>query len=114
MTAHPRPCIVCGQPCERSRCPEHELPDRRPSRAVRDRETRRRTLIRARKHRNDPRCAACHIPHELWELDLDHIVPQWAGGKLTSANTQLLCGTCHREKTRRDRAEYETNRASPL
>ena len=35
MTDLPKPCIVCGEPCETGRCPEHpaKTPPR-PSRAI--------------------------------------------------------------------------------
>ena len=36
MTDLPKPCIVCGEPCQTGRCPEHPVKDtrRRPSRSA--------------------------------------------------------------------------------
>lgn len=45
------------------------------------------------------KCALCDAPGE----EVDHIVPLAAGGLSVRENLlQLLCGTCHRAKTRRE------------
>ena len=33
---------------------------------------------------------------------VDHILPDWLGGKPTLANAQVLCTDCHKAKTARD------------
>ncbi|MGB1373829.1 MAG: HNH endonuclease [Aequoribacter sp.] len=43
----------------------------------------------------DDQCAQCDSKEFL---ELDHIVPRFAGGKAERANAQTLCKTCNREK----------------
>lgn len=40
-------------------------------------------------------CARCGSTHRL---ELDHIIPRFAGGKATRENAQTLCGSCNRKK----------------
>ena len=75
MTDLPKPCIVCGQPCQTGRCPEHALKrGSRPSRAIGydtawDRLSRRaRTL--------QPFCTDCGTTHNL---TADHLPSACAG-----------------------------------
>lgn len=43
----------------------------------------------------DDHCAKCGV---TTNLELDHRVPRFAGGKATQENAQTLCGTCNRKK----------------
>lgn len=49
------------------------------------------------------KCAGCGRklgPGDRW--DADHIVPLILGGAHSEANLQVLCGWCHKEKSRED------------
>jgi 5-methylcytosine-specific restriction protein A len=37
--------------------------------------------------------------------EVDHIIPLWAGGSEDQSNKELLCGSCHAEKTSREAGE---------
>lgn len=45
--------------------------------------------------------------------DVDHIAPVSQGGQTTMDNLQLLCLTCHQEKSRQDRRGVMPSEASP-
>jgi 5-methylcytosine-specific restriction endonuclease McrA len=45
-------------------------------------------------------CQACHITIQAGQAwDIDHIIPLALGGTNEPNNLQILCRTCHREKT---------------
>lgn len=100
-----RPCIECGTPSPRTRCPLHEA-DRnreRGSSAQRGytnpwRRTRDAYIAR------HPLCewSGCN---EL-AIDVDHKTPVRAGGTHRHTNLQSLCRTHHARKTRDDRGRY--------
>lgn len=48
------------------------------------------------------RCETCRIWKPREELTVDHIVPIAMGGKNEKSNMQLLCRSCHTEKTHND------------
>lgn len=48
-----------------------------------------------RKEWIDSKCARCGSTEDL---ELDHIVPRFAGGKPTKENSQTLCRSCNRNK----------------
>jgi 5-methylcytosine-specific restriction endonuclease McrA len=51
-------------------------------------------------------CAKCQT---TTKLELDHILPRFAGGKATRENAQTLCATCNRKKFwGEDYALYQT------
>ncbi|HYA58271.1 MAG TPA: HNH endonuclease signature motif containing protein [Thermoplasmata archaeon] len=51
-------------------------------------------------------CRLCGVRRRARELDVDHIVEISAGGAaLEYSNLQTVCRSCHREKTRRFRAQ---------
>jgi len=43
-------------------------------------------------------CKACGTKFDLWNLEIDHIIPQAKGGGNYYENYQLLCGSCNRIK----------------
>jgi len=43
-------------------------------------------------------CNACGKQFDLWNLELDHIIPKAKGGGDYYENYQLLCGSCNRMK----------------
>ena len=50
------------------------------------------------KHQ-EPVCAMCGQRRTISELDVDHVVPLWAGGVNGPENYQVLCKDCHEMKT---------------
>ena len=44
------------------------------------------------------KCNACRLNFEIWNLEIDHIVPKSKGGGNYYENYQLLCGSCNRIK----------------
>ena len=51
----------------------------------------------------DEKCAICESTHRL---ELDHMIPIYAGGKRSPQNAQTLCRQCHIAKTVSERAYY--------
>jgi len=43
-------------------------------------------------------CNACGIAFDIWNLEIDHIVPKAKGGGDYYENYQLLCGSCNKIK----------------
>ncbi|HYB63462.1 MAG TPA: HNH endonuclease signature motif containing protein [Thermoplasmata archaeon] len=57
-------------------------------------------------------CQVCGTRHRARELDVDHLVEIARGGSsLDYSNLRAICRPCHREKTRRFRAERDAPRA---
>jgi len=44
------------------------------------------------------KCNACGRDFEIWDFDIDHIIPKSKGGGDYYENYQLLCGSCNRVK----------------
>ncbi|MCL2116930.1 MAG: HNH endonuclease [Planctomycetaceae bacterium] len=44
------------------------------------------------------KCNACGQDFEIWNLEIDHIIPVAKGGGDYYENYQLLCGSCNRIK----------------
>jgi len=101
MPKFPKPCVECGVITRESRCPEHRLPDRRPSK-VRRGSSQERAKMRLRAlRRGKYRCSRCGFTDKTGkELQVDHILPSERGGPNTIENLQVLCIPCHAEKTR--------------
>ena len=43
-------------------------------------------------------CPKCGEHHTFEEMDGDHIIPWWRGGKTTLDNLQMLCNKCNKGK----------------
>ena len=55
--------------------------------------------IRQRLYKEqNSKCNACGQNFELWNLEIDHIIPKSKGGGDYYENYQLLCGSCNRIK----------------
>ena len=48
--------------------------------------------------RQDGICPKCGEHHTFEEMDGDHIIPWWRGGKTTLDNLQMLCNKCNKGK----------------
>jgi site-specific DNA-methyltransferase (adenine-specific) len=46
----------------------------------------------------DGKCKACGTKFDIWNLEIDHIIPKAKGGGDYYENYQLLCGSCNRIK----------------
>jgi site-specific DNA-methyltransferase (adenine-specific) len=44
------------------------------------------------------KCNACGREFEMWDFEIDHIIPKSKGGGDYYENYQLLCGSCNRIK----------------
>lgn len=64
-------------------------------------ESRRRRERNATRHL--PRVGACAACGRYGRVEIDHIVPLWAGGRSDPDNLRPLCVECHRGKTAADR-----------
>lgn len=99
-----RPCLDCGEPSPRTRCPTHTTAHERtrPSRRVLGRYDTKHNRLRAIVLREQPWCSECKAPDtEANPLQADHIVPHQWGGKNVRSNYQTLCRACNAAK--RDR-----------
>ena len=113
MPQFPKPCVVCGVITRESRCPEHRLPDRRPSTARRGSSTDRRKMRARALHRGRHRCARCGVVDKTGKsLEVDHVLPLERGGDHSDANLQVLCKTCHAEKTSLEAVDRRKNLGS--
>jgi 5-methylcytosine-specific restriction endonuclease McrA len=104
-----RPCLTCGEPTDKARCPKHTSlqESRRPSRRVRGRYDTRHNKLRVVTLREQPWCSNCRTPGtEGNPLEADHIVPHQHGGKNVRSNYQTLCRRCNAAK--RDRLAVAT------
>lgn len=52
--------------------------------------------------RADGHCEKCRVAFGHKKPEFDHILPAEYGGKGTLANCQVLCGECHKAKTKTD------------
>lgn len=99
-----RPCLDCGVPTARTRCPEHQsqYESRRPSRRVLGRyDTKWMRLVKIAKARQ-PWCSGYQRPpHASSDLTGDHRLPLNQGGKNVLSNVDVLCRACNSAK--RDR-----------
>jgi site-specific DNA-methyltransferase (adenine-specific) len=44
------------------------------------------------------RCNSCGEAFQIWNLEIDHLIPKSKGGGDYYENYQLLCGSCNRIK----------------
>nr|WP_244808105.1 HNH endonuclease [Caballeronia zhejiangensis] len=76
------------------RKPDYGSPDKRLSGSAR---LKRNDRIR---ERDGFKCKHCNVAVRRGEVD--HIIPLKDGGTEDDSNCQLLCSTCHADKTNRD------------
>ncbi|GAA4294663.1 hypothetical protein GCM10023161_44370 [Mycobacterium paraffinicum] len=94
-----RPCVVCGEPSAKSRCPTHRPKDRKPSRQQRGYDSQWQELSR-RARRLQPWCTDCGSTEDL---QLDHLPIAWerkAAGKTIRLGTdaEVCCAECNRRR----------------
>lgn len=90
-----KPCIACGTPSDRSRCPDHRPKDSRDRRA-RGYDWHWDQLSR-RARRLQPWCSDCGSTEQL---EADHLPSAWerkASGKpIRLADVEVRCAQCNR------------------
>ena len=93
-----KPCLTCGEPSDRSRCPEHRLDDHpnRDRKHLHNNTTRWKKLSR-RLRRMQPWCSTCGATDDL---TVDHIVPLTQRPDLAYelTNLDILCRSCNGAK----------------
>lgn len=98
-----KPCIVCGEPSQDTRCAEH--PKKRIREQSRDRVTRANRAawknLSARLRKLQPWCLVPGCPST--DLTVDHIVPLSEGGEPYAVdNLRVLCRRHNALRTRGD------------
>lgn len=89
-----RPCLICGEPSAKSRCPEHR--PTKPPREQRGYDYRWQQLSR-RARRLQPFCTDCGSTEDL---QADHTPEAWErkanGLPIRLRDIEVRCGTCNR------------------
>lgn len=92
-----RACLVCGEPSDRSRCPEHRPRCNKPPREQRGYDYRWQQLSR-RARRLQPWCIDCGATEDL---QADHKPEAWqrkeAGLPIRLRDIEVRCGACNRK-----------------
>lgn len=92
-----RPCLVCGEPSAKARCPIHAPKRAKPSRELRGYDEAWRQLSK-RARRLQPFCSRCGSTNDL---QTDHTPEAWArkdaGLAIRIEDVDVLCGPCNRD-----------------
>lgn len=92
-----RPCLTCGEPSAKSRCPTHAPKRTKPSRELRGYDEAWRKLSK-RARRLQPFCSRCGSTSDL---QADHTPEAWArkaaGLAIRLDDIDVLCGDCNRD-----------------
>ncbi len=98
MTA--KPCLVCGEPSARSRCPEHRLDDHHQTAHARGYDARWRRLS-AKARRLQKFCTDCGT---TTDLTADHSPEAWrrhgAGKPIRLVDIDVVCRPCNARRGR--------------
>ncbi|SLL01412.1 Uncharacterised protein [Mycobacteroides abscessus subsp. abscessus] len=93
-----RACLDCGEPTDQSRCPDHRLPDRKPSARARGYDADWDALSK-RARRLQPWCTDCGATEDL---QTDHLPEAWArhdaGLPIRLTDVEVCCGPCNRAR----------------
>jgi 5-methylcytosine-specific restriction enzyme A len=94
-----KPCVQCGEPTDRNRCPQHRPPDRRKVNAAARGYDWQWTKLSKRARRLQPWCTDCGTTEDL---QTDHLPTAWerkaAGKPLRLADVEVVCGPCNRAR----------------
>jgi 5-methylcytosine-specific restriction enzyme A len=92
-----RPCLICGQPSARPRCPEHTL-DTKPTAHARG-YNNAWTRLSKRARRLQPFCTDCGSTEDL---QCDHTPEAWqrkaAGKTIRMQDIDVVCADCNRAR----------------
>jgi len=72
-----------------------EIPVRSDIRIVEPKKSVKESLYK----NQDGRCNGCGTAFDIWNLEIDHIIPKSKGGGDYYENYQLLCGSCNKMKS---------------
>lgn len=104
----------------------------REARVTRRKRKRERIFEMLRRYKAKRRCAACGGRGNNRELELDHVIPRYLGGRprkrllkgstswsqalyyMIHPNVQVLCYVCHRIKTNQDSTSERETGAKPV
>jgi 5-methylcytosine-specific restriction enzyme A len=93
-----RPCIVCGDPSDRSRCTQHRPKDTKAPAATRGYHWQW-TKLSQRARRLQPFCCSCG---SVEDLQADHKPQAWArkaaGKSIRLRDIDVVCGPCNRAR----------------
>jgi 5-methylcytosine-specific restriction enzyme A len=93
-----KPCVQCGEPSSKSRCPEHRPKDAKPPREQRGYDHHWKKLSRQAR-RLQPFCSDCGTTEGL---EGDHSPEAWtrkaAGLTIRLEDIDVLCGPCNRRR----------------
>ena len=93
-----KPCLVCGEPSDRSRCPEHRLDAHHQTAHQRGYNSRWRRLS-AKARKLQPFCTDCGT---TTDLQADHSPEAWrrhnAGKPIRLRDIDVVCGPCNRTR----------------
>lgn len=91
-----RPCLICGEPSAKSRCPEHRPADRKASPRQRGYDAAWDRLSK-RARRLQPFCGSCGSTEDL---QTDHTPEAWErkakGLPIRLQDVRVCCGPCNR------------------
>ena len=93
-----KPCLTCGEPSDRSRCPDHRLDDHHQTAHQRGYDSRWRRLS-AKARKLQPFCSDCG---SVDDLPADHSPEAWrrhaAGKPIRLRDIDVVCGPCNRTR----------------
>lgn len=93
-----KPCVVCGEPSAKYRCPEHRPKNSKPPRQQRGYDAAWQALSK-RARRAQPFCTDCGATEEL---QADHSPQAWArkaaGLPIRLQDIDVCCGDCNRDR----------------
>ena len=106
-----KPCLVCGEPTPRSRCPDHQLKDTPRSHVAYANNAKWKNLSK-RLRKASPFCETCGSGDRL---TVDHVIPESVAPELAycEENLRVLCHTDNsiRQNTyTADEAQHVLNR----
>lgn len=94
------PCLDCGEPSDRNRCPQHRPSDDKPSASARGYDYTW-TQLSARARRLQPFCTDCHTTDDL---TTDHSPEAWkrkaAGKTIRLRDVAVVCRSCNAKRGR--------------
>ncbi len=93
-----RPCVHCGEPSDRARCPRHRPKDTKPTAATRG-YGNAWTRLSKRARRLQPFCTDCGSAEDL---QCDHKPEAWqrkaSGKSVRLQDIDVVCGPCNRAR----------------
>ncbi|MBX7452291.1 hypothetical protein GR927_30265 [Mycolicibacterium sp. 3033] len=109
-----KPCVQCGEPSDRYRCPAHRPRCTKPSRQSRGYDAAWQKLS-AQARRLQPWCSDCGATDDL---QCDHTPQAWerwnAGKAIRLRDVEVVCGPCNRARGAARGVDPSTTRQHPV